>query len=81
MPILVNAIPVSLGNDAYPIAIGASFLLHHYFPILREIVKLSPALKVGADFGLISLYKYMELFLVTVTLIPFRNMSTTNRNY
>ena len=50
VPIFINTIPVSLGNDAYPIAIGASFLLHNYFPILREVVSLSPALKAGLIF-------------------------------
>ena len=46
MPLFINAIPVSLGNDAYPICIFASMILHNYFPVLREIVGLAPMLKV-----------------------------------
>lgn len=46
VPIFINSIPVSLSQDAYPIAIIASFLLHQYVPILREIMGLSPILKV-----------------------------------
>lgn len=49
MPIFINAIPVSLGNDAYPIAIFASYLLHTYLPVLRDMVAKSPALKVRLD--------------------------------
>lgn len=46
MPILINAIPVSLGNDAYPIAIMASYLLHTYLPVLRDMASRSAAFKV-----------------------------------
>jgi hypothetical protein len=45
VPLFINAIPVSLGNDAYPIAIGLAFLLHLYFPKLRDIVKNSPYIR------------------------------------
>jgi len=41
VPIFINAIPVPLCQDAYPIAILVSFLLHQYIPILREVMKLS----------------------------------------
>jgi len=41
VPIFINGIPVPLANDAYPIAIITSFAIHHYFPILREVMKLS----------------------------------------
>jgi len=47
VPIFINVIPVSLGNDAYPIAIGISFLLHMYLPVLRDVVKQSPAVKAA----------------------------------
>jgi hypothetical protein len=47
VPIFINAIPVPLSNDAYPICIICSFLLHQYFPILREVWKLSPVFKAG----------------------------------
>lgn len=46
VPIFLNGIPVPLANDAYPIAIIASFMLHYYFPMLREIVSLSNIVKV-----------------------------------
>jgi uncharacterized membrane protein YeiH len=46
VPIFINSIPVALSIDAYPIAIMVSFLLHQYVPILREVMNLSPILKV-----------------------------------
>ena len=48
VPIFINAVPVPLAQDAYPIAIMTSFLLHDNFPILREIFSLSPWMKVSA---------------------------------
>lgn len=49
VPIFINAIPVPLAQDAYPVAILISFLLHSYFPILREVVDLSPVFRVSDD--------------------------------
>ena len=46
VPLFLNGIPVPLANDAYPIAILASFAIHYYFPVVREVVKLSPWVKV-----------------------------------
>jgi uncharacterized membrane protein YeiH len=46
VPIFINSIPVPLTQDAYPIAILISYALHHYFPMLREILALSPVFKV-----------------------------------
>ena len=46
VPIFLNAIPVPLATDAYPIAIMTSFLVHTYFPILRDVLDLSPVFKV-----------------------------------
>jgi len=45
VPIFINGLPVPLANDAYPLAILVSFALHSYFPILREVVKLSGVVK------------------------------------
>mmetsp|Transcript_16361 Transcript_16361/g.34379 ORF Transcript_16361/g.34379 Transcript_16361/m.34379 type:complete len:250 (+) Transcript_16361:160-909(+) len=45
VPIFLNGIPVPLANDAYPIAILTSFAIHHYFPIIGEVVDLSPWVK------------------------------------
>jgi hypothetical protein len=47
VPIFINAIPVPLCQDAYPIAILVSFLLHQYIPILREVMKLSAVFQVS----------------------------------
>jgi len=46
VPIFINSIPVPMAQDAYPIAIFISFMLHTYFPIMREVVDLSPVFKV-----------------------------------
>ena len=47
VPIFINGIPVPLAQDSYPIAIFTSFLLHLYFPIMREVLELSPVFKVS----------------------------------
>ena len=47
MPIFINNIPVPLAQDAYIVAIIAAFALHHYFPVLREVVQQSSIVKVG----------------------------------
>jgi hypothetical protein len=60
VPILINAIPVTLGIDAYAIAIFISFLLHMYFPILRDIIQLSPIFKSSC----IVLYEVMRASVV-----------------
>ena len=46
VPIFINSIPVPLSTDAYPIAILTSFTLHTFFPVLREVLFLSPVFKV-----------------------------------
>ena len=46
VPIFINSVPVPLAQDAYPIAIMTSFSIHSYFPILREVVALSPVFRV-----------------------------------
>ncbi len=45
VPIFLNKVPVPLANDAYPIAILLSFVLHHYFPVLAEVMNLSAVVK------------------------------------
>lgn len=47
VPIFINSIPVPLANDAYPICIICSFVLHQYFPLVREVWKLSPVFKAS----------------------------------
>jgi len=41
VPIFLNLIPVPLAQDAYIIAILASFVIHVYAPILREVLTKS----------------------------------------
>jgi len=60
VPLFINAIPVPMAQDAYPIAIMTSFLLHQYFPILRDVVKISPYLKTA----FIVLYETMRAAVV-----------------
>jgi hypothetical protein len=48
IPIFINDIPFPLAQDIYPIAITISFLMHQYLPISREVMELSPILKVVA---------------------------------
>lgn len=48
VPLFINSLPVPLANDAYPIAIAISFAIHFYFPIIWEVVKLSPLVHVCA---------------------------------
>lgn len=60
VPIFINSIPVALAQDAYPIAIMCSFLLHQYVPILREVYLLSPPLRVA----MIVMYETMRASVV-----------------
>lgn len=54
VPIMINGVPVPLAQDAYPIAILVSFALHSYFPIIREVLKLSPLFKVSSQHNVVS---------------------------
>merc|ERR1712194_732331 len=56
VPLFINAIPVPLANDAYPIAILTSFAIHYYFPIVWEVVNLSPMVKAC----IIALYEVLR---------------------
>mmetsp|Transcript_21523 Transcript_21523/g.27823 ORF Transcript_21523/g.27823 Transcript_21523/m.27823 type:complete len:286 (+) Transcript_21523:162-1019(+) len=60
VPILTNGIPVTL-SDSYPIVIIAAFLVNEYYPIIREVIGLSPVLKVP----LICMYECNRAFVVT----------------
>jgi len=46
VPIFINKIPVPLADDAYPIAIITSFVLHDRYPVLRQVLDLSTVVKV-----------------------------------
>ena len=45
VPIFINMVPVPLVSDLYPLAIIGSFLIHHYFPIVREVLGKSDIFK------------------------------------
>lgn len=45
VPIFLNGMPIFISNDAYPIAIGTSFALLHYFPVLLDVYAHSDILK------------------------------------
>jgi len=45
VPIIINGIPIPMANDAYIIAILTSFAIHHYFPVIRDVFKISPIFK------------------------------------
>jgi hypothetical protein len=45
VPLLINYIPVPIGQDSYPIIITCSFLLHYYFPFLRDVTRQSSILQ------------------------------------
>jgi len=46
VPIFLNMLPVPIANDSLPLGVIVSFTIHHYFPIVREVMKLSDILKV-----------------------------------
>jgi hypothetical protein len=47
VPIFINAVPVPLAQDAYPVAIVTAFLLHEFAPILRDIMNKSAVFKTA----------------------------------
>ncbi len=57
VPIFLNGVPVPLANDLYPMAIIVSFVLHHYFPVLREVAAMSKIVKVRGVMFCITLRK------------------------
>lgn len=46
VPIFINSVPVPLAEDAYPIAMLVSYLIHDNFPVVREVLHLSNLVKV-----------------------------------
>lgn len=61
VPIFLNKLPVTIAMDSYPIAITASFFLHSMFPILRDVVGLSPIFKSAC----VVLYEIFRAFVVS----------------
>jgi len=62
VPILLNTIPVTLAIDAYPISIIISYLLHTYFPVLREVLDMSTIFKAVV----ILFYETTRTYVVTL---------------
>ena len=60
VPIFTNGIPVTL-QDTYPIVIIMAFLVNEYYPLIREIIGLSPVIKVP----LIVMYESNRAFVIT----------------
>jgi TRIC channel len=60
VPLLINSIPVPLGQDSYIIIISISFLLHYYFPILRDVAMQSSILYCG----MIVMYEILRAYVV-----------------
>eukprot|EP00563_Minutocellus_polymorphus_P007402 CAMPEP_0181032594 /NCGR_PEP_ID=MMETSP1070-20121207/6821_1 /TAXON_ID=265543 /ORGANISM="Minutocellus polymorphus, Strain NH13" /LENGTH=282 /DNA_ID=CAMNT_0023109993 /DNA_START=9 /DNA_END=857 /DNA_ORIENTATION=+ len=46
VPIFLNGIPVVLANDALALSIIVSYAIHHYFPVIRDVVAQSKILTV-----------------------------------
>jgi len=46
VPIFINSIPVPIADDAYPIALLVSYVLHDRYPVLRDVLDLSVVVKV-----------------------------------
>jgi hypothetical protein len=60
VPLLLNSIPVPIGQDSYPIMITISFLIHYYFPMLRDVTHQSSIL-----YGMmVVLYEIMRSYVV-----------------
>lgn len=62
VPIFINNIPVPLAQDAYPIAIMTSFAIHHYFPVLREVMGMSGIMKTFV----VVLYETLRAYVVVL---------------
>jgi hypothetical protein len=60
VPIFLNMIPAPLAIDSYPMAIALSFLVHSNFPVLREVLELSPVFKAAIVF----LYEVFRAYVV-----------------
>lgn len=65
VPIFINAIPVPLAQDAYPIAIAASFALHSFFPILKDVLACSPIFQVNHPNAIVLLDFFQQFFFNT----------------
>jgi len=46
VPVILNSLPVPISNDFYVIAILISFTINLYFPIIREVYKVSTIFRV-----------------------------------
>eukprot|EP00980_Cylindrotheca_fusiformis_P012279 scaffold3001_cov122-Cylindrotheca_fusiformis.AAC.4 len=60
VPIFLNMNPVPLAMDSYPIAIALSYLVHTNFPVVRDVLQLSPIFKAAVVF----LYEAFRAYVV-----------------
>ena len=60
VPLLINGIPVPIGQDSYIIIISISFLLHYYFPMLRDVT-IQSSILYGT---MIVMYEMMRAYVV-----------------
>jgi hypothetical protein len=60
VPLLINGIPVPIGQDSYIIIISISFLLHYYFPLIRDVTIQSSILYCS----MIVMYEIMRAYVV-----------------
>jgi len=65
VPIIINGIPIPMANDAYIIAILTSFAIHHYFPVIRDVFKISPIFKVRNMCLMLTVCILVQMYLVS----------------
>jgi hypothetical protein len=69
VPLLINSIPVPIGQDSYIIIISISFVLHYYFPLLRDVAIQSSILYCS----MIVMYEILRAYVV----VKFITMANT----
>jgi hypothetical protein len=69
VPLVLNGIPVPIGQDSYIIIITISFVLHYYFPLIRDVAIQSSILYCA----MIVMYEILRAYVV----VKFINMAHT----
>ena len=72
VPLLINSIPVPIGQDSYIIIISISFVLHYYFPILRDVAQQSAILYCSmiVMYEILRAYVVVKFIVLANTTIP-----------
>jgi hypothetical protein len=60
VPLFLNLIPFPLRYDSYAMAVLAAFVVHNYYPVLREVFHMSLLLKIPC----IVLYECVRAYVV-----------------